>query len=501
MANNTYYKGGSIYFGDAPPDNSGGWSTTRTGSSKNLPLTNLPGNPNQPAQITTLPNNPSQPAQIVNYSSAPASTGSKIAYYTSDIDLQNAQKYLGNDGITYTQWTPGTQIGAGSLALGGSGVIPDSALAGGIRLGGVDRYETAAAMQGYAPTLMRDNIKAALDAQTASKTTLYNQQAEAQAAKIRQAIERQKQQGEATKTDYTNQMNTAIGTLNTERAKIPGQITNLNNQASNTGMINAQKARNALAQMGILQSGESASQQLLNDTTVTNEQNANNLQGQQLDTSYGDKIASAQMDLASKVKQINDSIALAQAQGDENALLVLQDAQAKIDDAMTTNAVNYNNWAYKTGRDAISDRQWQQTFDANQTQSGINNIYRQNQADIANRQWDQNFGLQQGQLLGSYDGQPTLDARQLAASTTRSSAPKAPTAAEINSQRDQLIGQVTSSIYNKVYGKSSTEEAFTELTSKKSSILADLTLAGMSPSEALEFYQQLYDDLSPKKAN
>lgn len=360
-------------------------------------ITNLPLNPNQPVQITDLPYNPNQPARVTNYSSSPygGTTGTKTAYYTSDVDLQNALKYLGNQGINYVKWTPGTQIGAGSLALGGSGVIPDSALSGGTRLGGADRYETAAAMQAYAPTLQLSNIQAALNAQTSAQTGLYNQQASDQAAKIRQAIARQTQQGEATKTDYTNQMNTAINTLNTERAKIPGQITNLNNQASSTGMVNAQHIRNALAQMGLLQSGESASQQLLNDTTVQNNINANNLQGQQLDASYGDKIASAQTDLASKVKAINDAIALAQAQGDENALLALQDAQAKIANAAAQGAVDYNNWAYKVGRDAIGDRQWQQGFDANQIQQGIDNAYRQYQATTQNSQWQQGFNADQ----------------------------------------------------------------------------------------------------------
>lgn len=287
----------------------------------------------------------------------------------------------------------------------------------------VNGYDTSAKSTAQQPDIAAQ-IKAALDAQTASQTTLYNQQAEAQAAKIRQAIERQAQQGEATKTDYTNQMNTAIGTLNTERAKIPGQVTNLNNQASSSGMVNADHIRSALAQMGLLQSGESASQQLLNNTTVQNNINANNLQGQELDASYGNQIASAQTDLAAKVKQINDAIALAQAQGDESSLLVLQDAQAKIANAGATNAASYLDWAYKANQDATQNRMAQQEIDAKAVQDAFDNVYRQNQADLAARQWDSSFGLQQGQLLGSYNGQPTLDARQLVASQAKASTPK-----------------------------------------------------------------------------
>ena len=358
----------------------------------------------------------------------------------------------------------------------------------------VNGYDTSAKSTAQQPDIAAQ-IKAALDAQTASQTTLYNQQAEAQAAEIRQAIERQAQQGEATKTDYTNQMNTAIGTLNTERAKIPGQVTNLNNQASSSGMVNADHIRSALAQMGLLQSGESASQQLLNNTTVQNNINANNLQGQELDASYGNQIASAQTDLAAKVKQINDAIALAQAQGDESSLLVLQDAQAKIANAGAANAASYLDWAYKANQDATTNRMTQQQIDAKTVQDAIDNVYRQNQADLAARQWDQTFGLQKDELTAN------TAYRNASLARGRSSAPKAPTSAEINNRRDQLIGQVTSSIYDKVYGQNSSDAAaFNTLTSNKGAILSDLTAAGMSAKDALDYYKSMYDDLRPAVA-
>ena len=75
---------------------------------------------------------------------------------------------------------------------------------------------------------------------------------------------------------------------------------------------------------------------------------------------------------------------------------------------------------------------------------------------------------------------------------------KAPTAAEINAQRDGLIGQVTSSIYDKVYGQnSSNEAALNTLSSNKGAILSDLASAGMSAKDALDYYRSMYDDLSP----
>ena len=213
-----------------------------------------------------------------------------------------------------------------------------------------------------------DEAKRTFAGQLKSQTDIYNQQAADQAARIRQAIASQAQQGEATKADYTNQMNTVVGTLNTDRAKIPAQTTGFNNAASIGGMTNSQRIRNSLNQMGLLQSGESGSQQLLNDTTTSNQVNANNLQGQTLDTGYGTQIATAQTDLASKVKAINDAIALARAQGDENSLAILKDAQAKIAGAGAQSAMDYNAWEYKANQDITANRMAQQQIDAQNAQ-------------------------------------------------------------------------------------------------------------------------------------
>ena len=224
-----------------------------------------------------------------------------------------------------------------------------------------------------------DEAKKTFAGQLQSQTDLYNQQAADQATKIRQAIAGQAQQGEATKADYTNQMNTAVGTLNTNRAKIPGQTTEFNNAASIGGMQNSQRIRNSLSQMGLLQSGESGSQQLLNDTSTGNKVNANNLQGQTLDAGYGTQIATAQTDLASKVKAINDAISLARAQGDENSLAILKDAQAKIAGAGAQSAMDYNNWEYKANQDITANRMAQQQIDAQNAQRAADNSYRQQQ--------------------------------------------------------------------------------------------------------------------------
>jgi hypothetical protein len=84
------------------------------------------------------------------------------------------------------------------------------------------------------------------------------------------------------KSTYDNQLASQLGTYNTQRGLITGQTALNNNQASAQGMANADHIRTALAQMGLLQSGESASQQLTNDVGTGSNINANNLAGQGL---------------------------------------------------------------------------------------------------------------------------------------------------------------------------------------------------------------------------
>ena len=197
-------------------------------------------------------------------------------------------------------------------------------------------------------------IQAAIAAMQASST----QQSEATAAREAAAAAALQQEKEATairqaqaqaslKAAMDAQLAAQVGTFNSERAKIPGQTETANNAASATGMVNAQHIRNALNQMGLLQSGESATQQLTNNIGVASNINANNLAGQQLDASFADKIVAAQ-------------------------------AQA---------AVDYNTAAYQYGRDAVADNQWLVT--SGQAQQQINN---------QSSQFAQSLGLSQAQL-------------------------------------------------------------------------------------------------------
>jgi hypothetical protein len=172
-----------------------------------------------------------------------------------------------------------------------------------------------------------------------SSPSYYNQATTDQANAIKQA-----QDLATLKSTYDNQLASQLGTYNTQRGLITGQTASNNNQSSAQGMANADHIRTALAQMGLLQSGESASQQLTNDVGTGNSINANNLAGQNLDASFADKITAAQ----------------------------------------AQNAMDYNNAAYQYGRNAVGDaasaaalqqqaNQWQQTFNQQQAQDTFNN--------------------------------------------------------------------------------------------------------------------------------
>ena len=298
-------------------------------------------------------------------------------------------------------YIPGqTKIGKGDVWLGGTTTLADNQLNGATRVAGDTRLGTQQAYSDYqsrqsvtpaptpgptptpTPTPPPDYaalMKQSLADQQSAQTTMYNQQATDQATKIRQALASQSQQADATKADYTNQMNTAIGTLNTERAKLPGQTATLNNTASFQGMNNERNTQNSLAQMGLLQSGESGTQQLLNDVGTANRINANNLQGQSLDTNFGNQIASSQTDLASKVKAINDAMAVAQASGDENALSALTNAQNQIALSAAQNNTAMNNFQYQDSRNAEANNQWQQSFDEQKAQDAANNAFNESQ--------------------------------------------------------------------------------------------------------------------------
>lgn len=254
-------------------------------------------------------------------------------------------------------------------------------------------------------------IKSSLDAQTKAQTDLYNQQAADQAAKIKAALAAQQATANANMSSLNDTYGAAINSLNTERAKIPGQTTVMNNSASSLGQQTAQKIRTAMAQMGLLQSGESASQALQNDTSTANNINNNNVNQQNLDADYGNKIAAAQQELASKLAAIRDAMKVAQENGDAQSLAIAQDAAAQINAEGAKNALAYQQWANTIAQQNFTNGIAQQTLDNQTAQQKIDNAYRDNQSKIAQQQFGQSLDLQKAGLTGVLDGQQTMAGR------------------------------------------------------------------------------------------
>lgn len=175
-------------------------------------------------------------------------------------------------------------------------------------------------------------------------TALYQQQAAEKLASIRAAIGRQKTSAQGNISNIQNQYDTAATTAQNQARELPGQFTQLNNQASNRGQINAQRIRTAMAQMGLGQSGESASQQLQQGIDTSNQINTNNQQLQKLTTDINTQITGLQGEKAAKIAAIQQAIADAEASGDDNAALALSEAQAKIVSEASQNAVAQNQW-------------------------------------------------------------------------------------------------------------------------------------------------------------
>ncbi|MHB1407854.1 MAG: hypothetical protein ACYCV0_20000, partial [Desulfitobacteriaceae bacterium] len=94
-------------------------------------------------------------------------------------------------------------------------------------------------------------------------------------------------------------------------------------------------------------------------------------------------------------------------------------------------------------------------------------------------------------LTGVYDGQPTLDARQLAASQARSSAPKAPTATRQKNNNLADAYEWVSNYANKGYGMQS---ALAQLQQNASEFLRD----GIDPNEVEDMIYKKYTGVSKK---
>ena len=325
----------------------------------------------------------------------------------------------------------------------------------------------------------------------------------------------------------------SLSNLSAEKAKIAPEYYGKRNSASSQSQLGAKNFAEFMAARGQTSSGVASQNEIANGVALqgqigslnqaeagANVENARQVTNVQ--NAYNSDVVSAEANanataLQNVINQMNADRAYAQANDQFNKNYGLQQAGV---------TGTYN------GQDTLAKTTTAQQLALQQ--AGVTGNYNgqatfaKQQADLAAVQFERQFGLSVGQAIGNYEGNPTLAAQaqriqqaqfeasqtqnqnqfdrnmelqraQLAASRAKTSTAtiKSPTSAEINAQKDGLISQVTSAIYDKVYGQSgSSREALSTLTSNKGAILSDLASSGMTAKESGEFYKSMYDDLT-----
>lgn len=239
--------------------------------------------------------------------------------------------------------------------------------------------------------------------QPIDNSALYEQMARERAAQIRAAIQRQKTAAQADIEHLRSQYGSAISEIEAERGKLPTEFQRLRDQASNRGMINAQRIRNALAQMGLGQSGESASQQLAQGIATSQQIADANLRQQEIDAEMARQLGTMESDLATQVSRIEQQIRDAEAAGDEQAMLALREAQAQIIAEAQANAQAKAQWDM-----AIADRIRQAQMQAQQ------DAWDRGGFESAFDKWKAEQAYRQAQQLGLLDLRHQYDLDKLA---------------------------------------------------------------------------------------
>ena len=429
-------------------------------------------------------------------------------------------------------YIPGTtKLGSTDVFLGGTGTgVTDAMLGGAQRVWGATAQDTANEYGKYqtqqAKTLATNqaNTNQANYEQKLSDLAKQTAQAAADAKKfaLKQAWEGNEQALNSQNATVTNNYTSAANKLSAlQAARLPEyQVQRDATSAEAAAQLRRTEALNALS--GKYFSGANRSQMLNVDLA---RQNAlQDIQGSEnaFKTDVGNQLSDVDAQRVAALNDIAGKISLGEQQYNEGTLSLTNQLESE----KATGAL-------KAFLDA-------QTWADTQKQLGIENTDRQAQLDLSKTIADNTKAYQDGMLslqqlndanaraiaisgvTGTYNGQPTYTVKQdeaknkynydvLNSNNTNAAADraaalargsgggtKAPTAAEITSQKEGLIGQVTSSIYDKVYGQNdSNEGALRTLTSNKGAILSDLASAGMSAKDALAYYQSMYDDLKP----
>lgn len=416
--------------------------------------------------------------------------------YGNAIDLENARKILGNTpGVNFIDTSKGGTYtpGKSDYVVGGTGAVGGLANAGqATRLAGLDRDATTKAIQDAASGIMKSSY--ANEMTNYQNQLLEAQQAQKQAA-LRTAYENNSQSLNSQKGTVNNAYSSAINSINaTKQAQLP-EYQNQRNAASADASQMARKVRELMAATGRYNSGMNRSQQLAVELDRSNAIQGANQAENQFTTQIANQLSNAENQKATSISDIAQKLSLLKNQYNQGTLDLNNQIASEKAAAASKALLEAQNWA---------DTQRQQGVDNSfrQDQQSFSEWLQRENLGLQNKQYDNGLALDIAQLTGMYNGSPTLSAQQMSADNAyRNSqgAQKSQSATQINNERQQLIGQVTSSIYNKVYGQNdSSESALNTLSKNKGAILSDLTSAGMSADEALKWYQSMYNDLIGK---
>jgi hypothetical protein len=305
----------------------------------------------------------------------------KPTVYGNAIDLAAAQKYLPSDSYTFVNtenlntpiaFRPGDVVVGGTAATGG--IAGDIGPA--IRLAGQNREETAKAIQQYASQIVpqQQYVNQRMSIVQNALQGQYDQQQLALQQQLAQTLQALSQ----AQTQTNNQYAEAQRALEAQKKATLPTFQQQRNQADVAKAQNTQQLRNAMAQLGLLKGGDTVSGMVGIQTQRENAINtANQAQNQYL-TEMDNQQAALQAQHAAAISALQQQMALAQqsvsAQSQQLASQLAQQIAAEQMQAQ----LDYQNY-------------------------------------LVNRQdAERQFGLQQGQLTGTYNGQPTLDAQQMA---------------------------------------------------------------------------------------
>ena len=156
------------------------------------------------------------------------------------------------------------------------------------------------------------------------------------------------------------------------------------------------------------------------------------------------------------------------------------------------NTVNQMNDAnYWKGQDQSN---WQKSFDNSNYWKGVDQSNWNKTFDFNQSNADRNFGLENKKFnysVTSGDRNYNLDKTN----ADRNYGLQKQTVDNSKESVNKRISDAATEVYNNIYGASSKEDALTNLYSNKARVLAQMTQAGMSASDAMAFYTGMVKDL------